>query len=92
MVRERARGGNNFILPDVTVTDKDALRQRIWRERRAELAMEQQRWFDIQRQQRAAEIMLGVGKDFVTGKHELLPIPQSEIDLSGGVLTQNQGY
>ncbi|KAA3636810.1 MAG: RagB/SusD family nutrient uptake outer membrane protein [Bacteroidetes bacterium] len=92
LVRERARGGNNFILPDVTVTDKDDLRQKIWRERRSELGMEQQRWFDIQRQQRAAEVMQGVGKDFVIGKHELLPIPQSEIDLSGGVLTQNPGY
>ncbi len=92
LVRARARGSNSFILPDVTITDKDALRQRIWRERRAELAMEQQRWFDLQRQQRAEEVMLGVGKAFVTGKHELLPIPQSEIDLSGGVLTQNPGY
>lgn len=92
MVRERARGANSFILPDVTETNKDALRQRVWRERRSELAMEQQRWFDLQRQQRAAEVMQGVGKDFVVGKHELLPIPQSEIDLSGGVLTQNPGY
>lgn len=92
MVRERARGGNNFILPNVTETNKDALRQRIWRERRSELAMEQHRWFDLLRQQRAAEVMQGVDKEFVVGKHELLPIPQSEIDLSGGVLTQNPGY
>ncbi len=92
LVRERARGGNNFILPDVTDTDKDVLRQKIWRERRSELGMEQQRWFDLQRQNRAAEVMQGIGKDFVVGKHELLPIPQSEIDLSGGVLTQNPGY
>ncbi|MCB0651898.1 MAG: RagB/SusD family nutrient uptake outer membrane protein [Saprospiraceae bacterium] len=91
-VRARARGSNSFILPDITETGKDALRQRIWRERRAELGMEQQRWFDIQRQQRAAAVMQGVGKAFVEGKHELLPIPQSEIDLSGGVLSQNPGY
>lgn len=91
-VRARARGGNNFILPDVNDTDKEALRLRIWRERRSELGMEHQRWFDLQRQNRAAEIMNAVGKEFVTGKHELLPIPQSEIDLSGGALTQNNGY
>jgi len=29
---------------------------------------------------------------FVTGKHELFPIPQSEIDLSGGTLSQNSGW
>jgi hypothetical protein len=92
MVRARARGTNNFILPDVTITDKGALRQKIWRERRSELGMEHQRWFDIQRQNRAAEIMLGVDREFVVGKHELLPIPQAEIDLSGGLLTQNPGY
>ena len=91
-VRARARGGNAFILPDVTETDKDLLRQRIWRERRAELGMEQQRWFDIQRQKRAAEVMRLAGKDFVEGKHELLPIPQSEIELSGGKLSQNPNY
>ncbi len=28
-------------------------------------------------------------ENFVEGKHELLPIPQSEIDLSQGVLVQN---
>lgn len=91
-VRERARGGNSFILPDVTETNKDLLRQRIWRERRAELGMEQQRWFDIQRQHRAAEVMIAAGKDFVVGKHELLPIPQAEIELSGGKLSQNPNY
>lgn len=26
------------------------------------------------------------------GKHELLPVPQAEIDISNGVLTQNPGY
>ena len=32
------------------------------------------------------------GKNFVEGKHELWPIPQSEIDRSNGLLTQNPGY
>jgi hypothetical protein len=36
--------------------------------------------------------MQGVGKSFVPGKHELLPIPQAQIDLSNGRLTQNPGY
>ncbi len=92
-VRKRARGSNNFILPDVTVTDKDLLREKIYKERRAELAMEQQRWFDLLRWGRAAQVMQAVGKtNFIPGKHELLPIPQSEIDLTSGRITQNPMY
>lgn len=92
MVRSRARGANNFILPPVTTTDQDELRQIIYHERRVELAMEQHRWFDLLRWGLAAEAMKAVGKDFVEGKHELLPIPQAEIDLSNGNLAQNPGY
>ncbi|GAB4425944.1 MAG: RagB/SusD family nutrient uptake outer membrane protein [Bacteroidia bacterium] len=92
MVRKRARGTSVTILPDVTVTDQAQLRQRIWNERRVELAMEQQRWFDLVRQGRAAEALTAAGKTFVSGKHELFPIPQTEIDLSGGTLVQNPGY
>lgn len=91
-VRERARQGLNGILPDITETDQAALREIIWHERRVELAMEQQRWFDLQRQGRAGEVMQALDKAFVDNKHELLPIPQNEIDLSGGQLVQNQGY
>lgn len=92
MVRARARGTSMTILPNVTTTDKNALRTRIWNERRSELAMEQQRWFDLLRQGRAASVMQAVGKNFVVGKHELFPIPQVEIDLSSGNLGQNPGY
>lgn len=90
-VRTRARGTRN-VLPNITVTNKDQLRDIIWRERRAELAMEQQRWFDLVRTGRAASVMKAQGKNFVQGKHELFPIPQTEITLSGGALTQNPGY
>ncbi len=92
-VRKRARGTNNFILPDVTVTDQSMLRERIYRERRVELAMEQQRWFDLLRWGRAAQVMQAAGKtNFEAGKHELLPIPQSEVDLTSGRVKQNFGY
>lgn len=90
-VRRRARGGSN-VLPDVTTIDRDQLRQRIWRERRSELALEQNRWFDLARQNRLASVLQALGKNFVAGKHELWPIPQSEIDLSNKVLVQNPGY
>lgn len=92
MVRKRARGNNNFILPDITTTDQVQLREIIRHERRVELAMEQHRWFDLLRWGIAEETMKKVGKNFVSGKHELLPLPQSEIDLSGGRLHQNPGY
>jgi hypothetical protein len=36
--------------------------------------------------------MQGVGKSFVAGKHELLPVPSLQIALSGGKLDQNNGY
>jgi hypothetical protein len=92
MVRKRARGANNAILPEVTVTDKDQLRNIIRHERRIELAMEHERFFDLVRWGIAGPALQAAGKNFVTGKHELLPIPQTQIDISKGVLTQNFGY
>ncbi len=93
MVRDRARGSlPPQILPRRTETNQEALRELIWQERRVELGMEQHRWFDLIRSGRAADALQASGKNFIIGKHELLPIPQSEIDLSGGVVTQNPGY
>lgn len=91
-VRARARGAGDpaTVLPPVTTTDKAALRQAIWRERRSELAMEFDRFFDLVRQGRAATVLGPLG--FVAGKSEVWPIPQNEIDLSAGVLVQNPGY
>ena len=92
VVRARARGGIKTILPDVTTADKVTLRNAVWHERRVELGLEQQRWFDLVRTGRAATAMKANGKNFVIGKHEFLPIPQTEIDLSAGTITQNPGY
>ena len=91
-VRARARGGNNAILPDVTTTDQTAIRDAIRHERRVELGMEHERFFDIVRWGIAADVLQAQGKTFIVGKNELLPIPQNQIDLSKGVLTQNPGY
>ena len=68
------------------------MRNAIWQERRVELAMEHDRFWDLVRQGRAAQVLQAAGKNFVAGKHELMPIPQTQIDVSGGVLTQNPGY
>ncbi len=91
-VRARARGANSNVLPDITASSKEDVRKAIWHERRVELGMEQQRWWDLIRQKRAAEVMQAVGKNFIKGKHELFPIPQTEIDISAGTLSQNPGY
>ncbi|SDG93369.1 Starch-binding associating with outer membrane [Pedobacter terrae] len=89
-VRARARGTATGILPDVTTTDKVALRAAIYKERQVELALESDRLFDVIRQGRGVEVF-GV-KGFKANKNEVWPIPQTEIDLSGGLLTQNPGY
>jgi tetratricopeptide (TPR) repeat protein len=60
----------------------------IYRERRYELSGEGLRFFDLVRTGQAATYIDG----FVTGKHELFPIPQVEIDLTGGNWSQNPGY
>jgi len=86
-VRERAREGNSSILPDITETNKDALRDIILNERRHELALEGHRFWDLVRTGKAPSILGHLG--YVTGKHELLPIPQNEIDISQGTLIQN---
>jgi hypothetical protein len=92
-VRGRARAlANNPLtaLPEVTTTNKDELREAIWHERRVELAMEFDRYFDVIRQGRGLEVF--GPKGWEAGKNEVWPIPQNEIDLSSGVLTQNPGY
>lgn len=89
-VRSRARQGNNSILPDVTVTDQNTLRDKILLERRHELAMEGERFWDLVRTGNAAAVLGPLG--FIANKNELLPIHQSEIDISQGSLTQNPNY
>lgn len=66
--------------------------ENIWLERRRELAFEADRFFDLVRQGRAGQVLRAHGKPFVDNKHEVFPIPQPQIDLSGNRLTQNPGY
>ncbi len=92
-VRARARNGDNSILPPVTTTDQSALRDAIRHERRIELAMESERFFDIVRWGISDNVMSAAGKaNFNSSRDALLPIPQTQIDLSKGVLQQNPGY
>ena len=55
---------------------------------RIELALEFERYFDL--------VRWGIAEDkvanFVVGKHEVFPLPQTEIDKSNGKLQQNPKY
>lgn len=83
LLRDRAD-----LTPKTGVTIAD-----IWHERRIELAMEHDRFWDLVRQGNAAEVLHAAGKtNFEAGKHELLPIPTSQILLSGNKLEQNPNY
>ncbi|MGL5234667.1 MAG: RagB/SusD family nutrient uptake outer membrane protein, partial [Empedobacter falsenii] len=62
-------------LAPIASMSKDQLRLKIWNERRLELAFEHDRWFDLVRTGQAKDMMALDGKTFVTGKHELFPIP-----------------
>lgn len=99
-IRQRAREGNNAILPNVTETDQGVLRELIWQEQRVEYGQEFERFFDLVRTGRAEEVLRAFsqktgdpqGANFTSGIHEIFPIPPSEITLSEGLLTQNPGY
>ncbi len=81
-VRQRAFGDQDH---NITATGT-ALTEAIWKERRLELAMEGHRFFDLVRTGQAPQVIDG----FVSGKHEVFPIPQEEVDVSD--LPQNSGY
>ena len=91
-VRARARGNNADLLPKIEITDQDVLRKHIQHERRVELAMEWDRFYDLVRWGIASEVLHAAGKTAYQSKHALLPLPQSEIDKSNGVLIQNPNY
>ena len=76
----RARAG----LPAVSATLEN-----IYDERRAELALEENRFFDLVRWGKAAEVLGPLG--FTAGKNELFPIPAGQRQLNTA-LPQNPGY
>ncbi|HOO95693.1 MAG TPA: RagB/SusD family nutrient uptake outer membrane protein [Proteiniphilum sp.] len=92
MVRSRARGTNASLLPKVTTTNQTEMRDAIRHERRVELGMEFDRFYDLVRWGIAQEVLHAAGKTGYQEKHELLPLPQNEVDKSNGVLIQNPNY
>jgi starch-binding outer membrane protein, SusD/RagB family len=83
-VRERAFGDafHNVTLGGAALTDA------IYHERRVELMGEGHRFFDLVRTGKAAEAIEG----FVTGRHEVFPVPIEEIQFSAGNWIQNNNY
>jgi starch-binding outer membrane protein, SusD/RagB family len=78
----RARVG----LPAITFTTQAALRTAIKAERRSELGLEGERFFDLVRWGDANTVLGPLG---YTNRCRFYPIPQPEIDKSNGVLIQN---
>lgn len=85
-------------------SSKDQARQALRFERRLELGLEGHRFFDLVRWGIAKETIdsyLSVEQNrkpylvdakFTKNKHEYLPIPNQQINLSGGIYIQNPGY
>ncbi|MCY1722066.1 RagB/SusD family nutrient uptake outer membrane protein [Prolixibacteraceae bacterium Z1-6] len=98
-IRERARNSVAFdgsmppggTLPDrdENSTDTNEIMGWLMHERRVELGFESHRFNDLKRWGKAKEVL---GARGFQDKHYLYPIPQGEIDKSGGTITQNDGY
>ncbi|WKK66444.1 RagB/SusD family nutrient uptake outer membrane protein [Lutimonas zeaxanthinifaciens] len=70
-------------------------KEELLNERRVELAFENQRWFDLLRFDVGYSILEQFAADngySFSATDLLLPFPQAEINLSGGLLEQNPGY
>ncbi|MFT3703299.1 MAG: RagB/SusD family nutrient uptake outer membrane protein [Agriterribacter sp.] len=94
MLRARARNGNNAVLPKINFTSQDQMRDAIRHERRIELGMECERFWDLVRWGTAKDVFTALGIPYAD-KNKYLPIPQGEIDKSNGLtgaLKQNPDY
>ena len=105
-IRARAFGNQLSNYDNVSIPTKEIFRDKVLNERRLELAFENQRWFDLIRTGKALDFLQTENRlaDWKTGTiylslavnmepyETLYPIPLDEIEISGGNLTQNDGY
>ena len=101
LIRQRARntpaldGSTTPVtaLPDYEGTglSKTEALNDLYHERRVELGFESQRFNDLKRWGLATDVLPELGKNFKENNY-LYPIPQGEIDRSGGQIEQNPGY
>lgn len=103
MTRERA---GVAALTAADVPTRNAFRLEVEKERRLELAFENQRWFDLLRWGKAKEVVnnhihllewsfysaYSSEPGYLLDYQLILPIPQSVIDNNSGVITQNPNY
>jgi starch-binding outer membrane protein, SusD/RagB family len=82
-IRTRAGLGN------VAFTTQAAMRTIIQNERRFEMAMDGERFFDLVRWNLASTAL---GASGYQDKHKYYPIPQAAIDAANGILIQNPDY
>jgi len=92
-VRDRAG------LPPLENMDQESMRQAIRKERATELSFEGHRKYDLLRWGTFVETIRGVKEPAmeiprtnIQDFHVLMPVPQREIDISNGSITQNPGY
>ncbi|MBB5439717.1 hypothetical protein HDC92_003413 [Pedobacter sp. AK017] len=80
-------------LPDrnVASTDKAQIKDWLVKERRVELGFESQRFNDLKRWGMAKDFLKSVGVNF-QDRNYVYPIPQGEVDKSGGTIVQNPDY
>jgi hypothetical protein len=99
-IRARARStatADGSIVPPGTLADRpntsDPVQIKNWlvSERRVELGFESHRFMDLKRWGLAKGFLTGLGRNF-QDYHYLYPIPEGEVDKSGGTITQNPGY
>lgn len=79
-------------LPDrASSTNPTEIKGWLMSERRVELGFESHRFNDLKRWETAKAVLTALGKNFQDHNY-LYPIPQGEVDKSGGTIAQNPGY
>jgi hypothetical protein len=99
-IRTRARTSptaDGSVIPAGTLenrgssTNSTEIKAWLMSERRVELGFESQRFNDLKRWGTAKAVLTALGRNY-QDHNDFYPIPQRDIDKSGGSITQNPGY